>query len=69
MYKVGELVRWLNPLDADYSYGTIVSIKGSIATVLGSGYYVGVITDIPLRYIEKPKKGGQGCGSSKKYSK
>lgn len=70
MFKVGELVKFRNPLDADYSYGTIVEIDSrSVATILGSGYYTGVTTAVHLRYIEKAKRGGNGYGGGKKYSK
>lgn len=65
MYEVGELVRWRCPLDADYSYGTILSINKNIARVEGSGYYTGVITDVHFRYIEKLQRGGGGFGLSK----
>lgn len=69
VYEVGELVKWRAPLDADYSYGYILEIKRNLATVIGTGYYKGVITQIHLRYIEKAKRGGGGCGRGKKHSK
>ena len=69
MFRAGELIKWRNPLDADYSYGTILEIKSSTAIVVGSGYYTGAITEVHLRYIEKAEKGGKGFGNSKKYSK
>ena len=70
MYKIGELVRWRNPLDADYSYGTIQEIKeGNYFLIAGSGYYTGVTTEVHIRYIDKAGKGGKGYGGSKKHSK
>lgn len=69
MYTVGEQVKWMSPLDEDYSYGTIKEIKGRTAMVACSGYYAGVIARIPLKYIKKIEKGGKGFGSSKKHSK
>lgn len=69
VYEVGELVKWKSPLDSDYSYGYILEIKRNLATVIGTGYYSGVTTQIHLRYIDKAKKGGGGCGRDKKYSK
>ena len=70
MYKAGERVRWRTPLDADYSYGTILEINRGIATVVGSGYYHGVISEIHIRHMEKLSRGGKKVGSnSKKYSK
>lgn len=69
MFKVGEAVRWRCPLDADYSYGYILEIKRSIATVLCTGYYIGCTTEVHLRYIEKVKGGGTVGSNSKKYSK
>lgn len=69
MFEVGELVSWCTPLDADYSYGTILEISNNRATILGAGYYTGVIVNVHLRYIEKVKRGGKDIGGSKKYRK
>ncbi len=69
MIKVGEMVKWRCPLDEDYSYGTVLKIKDNLATVLGSGYYTGVITEVHLRSIEKLGKGGNKVGGNKKYLK
>lgn len=69
MFTVGERIRWRDPLDADYSYGTILKIHNSYATVIGSGYYIGVVINVKLRHMEKIEKGGKGFGSSKKFNK
>lgn len=69
MARVGDYVRWCNPLDADYSYGTLLKIKKSIATVKCSGYYSGIIVEVHMRYIERVTRGGKGFGNSKKYRK
>lgn len=69
VYEIGELVRWRCPLDADYSYGTILEINKNIARVEGSGYYTGVVTDVHLKYIEKLKRGGGGFGLHKRNNK
>ena len=69
MFKVGDRVRWRAPLDADYSYGTIIAIKRGFATVMETGYYQGVITEVHIKYMEKLKRGGKSFGSSKKYNK
>ena len=69
MFNIGDLVQWRNPLDADYSYGTILNIEGGMATIMCSGYYAGITTEVPIKYIEKIKRGGKGFGGSKKYSK
>lgn len=69
MFEIGELVRWRTPLEADYSYGTILDIKRNLATLEGSGYYKGKITEVNLRYIEKLERGGKGFGGCKKYCK
>ena len=69
MYRVGERVRWCSPLDADYSYGTIVSVHNNLAVVMGSGYYTGVTTEVHLRYVERAVRGGKGFGNHKKHSK
>lgn len=69
MYEVGELVRWRCPLDADYSYGYILEIKRNLVTVVGTGYYSGITTEIHLRYTEKVKRGGGSYGRGKEHSK
>ena len=69
MYKVGELVRWMRPLEEDYSYGYILDIKKSIATVVNTGYYSGVTAEVHLKYIEKVKRGGGKVERDKRYSK
>lgn len=70
MFKVGDTVRWMCPLDADYSYGNIMEIRRSIATVRDTGYYKGTTTEVHLKYIERVQRGGVGCGSgSEKFNK
>lgn len=69
MVKAGEMVKWRCPLDEDYSYGTILQIKNSIATVKCSGYYAGVIAEVHIKHIERLDKGGGRVGSHKKHSK
>ena len=69
MFRVGEAVRWMCPLDADYSYGTIERIHNSIATVSCTGYYIGTTAEVHLKYIEKLQRGGSSVGSDKKHSK
>lgn len=71
MYAVGEKVKWMCPLDNDYSYGTILEIKQNRAIVEGSEYYKGCVSLVHLRYIRKAKKkkGGGGFGERKEHSK
>lgn len=61
MLKVGDTVKWMCPLDHDYLYGEIVSIKKSIATVKGIGLYSHITAEVHLKYIEK-LTGGRNCG-------
>lgn len=69
MCKAGDTVRWMCPLDNDYTYGEILSIKKSVATVKGIGLYKGVTAEVHLRYIQKVT-GGRNSGSTcKGYSK
>lgn len=56
MLKVGDRVKWCEPLDADYSYGVILDIKRSSATVAGSGYYTGMVAVVHMSNIEKDKE-------------
>lgn len=71
MFEVGEKVRWMSPLDADYSYGTITEIEGKKVLILASGYYTGRITEVHISDIEKIKKqrGGKKRGRGKKHRK
>jgi len=68
-YKVGELVKWCEPLDVEYSYGYIVEVSRNRATVRCLGYYAGIITHVHIKYIRKVQKGGKRLGSSKRHSK
>ena len=69
MFRVGEAVRWMCPLDADYSYGRIERIHNSVATVSCTGYYKGTTAEVHLKYIEKLQRGGGRVGGSEKYNK
>ena len=71
MIEVGDAVRWICPLDADYSYGWVIDISSKkVATLLtAKGYHRGIKTEVHLRFVEKDKRGGGGYGSSKKHSK
>ena len=66
--KVGDTVRWMCPLDHDYTYGEILSIKKSIATVKVAGLYKNTTEAVHLRYIEK-LVGGKNCGDGKRNNK
>lgn len=68
-YKVGELIKWREPIDEDYSYGHIVEVNRNIATIRCLGYYTGIITHVHIKYIRKVQKGGKRLGSSKRHSK
>ena len=68
MLKVGDTVKWMCPLDHDYTYGEILSINKSIATVKGIGIYKHITAEVHLRYIEK-LAGGRNCGSGTRNNK
>jgi hypothetical protein len=68
VFEIGEVVRWMEPLDHEYSYGTILSIKNNVATLAGTGYYTGRRLYVHLRYIEHLERGLRH-GSGKKYRK
>lgn len=61
---IGDTVRWREPLDADYSYGKVISADRTKATVAGLNYYYGITTEVPIRNLEKA--GGKGFGSTGK---
>lgn len=41
MFKVGDAIKWMCPLDNDYTYGEIIALRKSVATVKGTGLYSG----------------------------
>lgn len=49
MFKVGDAIKWMCPLDNDYTYGEIIALRKSVATVKGTGLYSG-ITAVLQRY-------------------
>lgn len=60
----GDFVKWMLPLDNDYSYGKIDSIKKAIALVTHiGGYYDGKQVEVHLKYIQR---GGCESGSKAK---
>ena len=67
MFKVGERVRWMEPLDPEYSYGKILSIEHNLATLEEMGYYAGKVVTKHLRYIKHLERGSRG--ESTKHSK
>lgn len=69
MLKAGDTVKWMCPLDNDYTYGEIVGIKRSIATVKGIGLYRGITAEVHLKFIELVQRGGGGYGGCKGDSK
>lgn len=67
---VGDAIKWMCPLDNDYTYGEIIALRKSVATVKGTGLYSGITAEVHLRYIEKLMRGGGSVGSDcKKCSK
>lgn len=38
MFKVGDAIKWMCPLDNDYTYGEITALRKSVATVKALGY-------------------------------
>ena len=68
MFKAGDIVKWMCPLDHDYTYGEILSIDKGIATVQGIGLYSHITAGVHLRYIEK-LAGGRNRGGSKRDNK
>ena len=53
MLKVGDLVKWMSPLDHDYLYGKIVSIHNCIAIIKGVGLYECVTAEVHVKYVKK----------------
>lgn len=55
MFKEGELIKYMMPLDADYSYG-VISIKKGRAEVILKSYPQGLVVDVPYRVMEHIRK-------------
>jgi len=69
VYKIGEFVRWMLPLDNDYSYGFVEQVKRSRVVVRCIGYYSGLVVEVHMRYIDKQKGGGIFGGCKDRCSK
>lgn len=65
MFKVGDRVKWMCPLDHDYFYGEIVSIRKRFATIQGIGLYRHTTAEVHFKYIKKVA-GGRDSGSGKR---
>lgn len=65
----GDLVKWMEPFDYDYHYGTVVSMDGVTVTVRGTNFYAGKELHVHLKYIRRVKPGEMraGHGRSQKY--
>lgn len=60
----GDFVRWMLPLDHDYSYGVITGINKNYAIITHTlGYYKGKQTEVHISYI---RKGGLRSGNKTK---
>ena len=46
MFKVGDAIKWMCPLDNDYTYGEITALRKSVATVKGTGLYSGITAEV-----------------------
>ena len=57
MFKEGDFMKSMMPLDADYSYGVILELKKGRATVLLKSYPQGLVTEVPYRMMEHIRKG------------
>jgi hypothetical protein len=67
MLKVGDTVKWMKPLDHDYFYGEIVSIRNHIATIKGIGFYRYITAEVHFRYIKKVAGGGNYGGGKRAH--
>lgn len=67
MFEIGEIVRWMEPLDHDYSYGKLLRIEHNRAILEEIGYYQGKIRSIHLGYVDHLERGREG--ENKRYCK
>ena len=52
MYKVGEKIRYMEPLDHEYSYGYIRELKEGRALIEKISYPQGLMVEIGYRYMD-----------------
>ncbi len=53
------------PLDYDYFYGEIVSIKNHFATIRGVGLYENITAEVHFKYIKRITGGGNRGGGKR----
>lgn len=63
MFQVGEIVRWMEPLDHEYSYGKLIEIQRNRAIIEEMGYYAGKIVSIHFRYVKHLERSSRGEGT------
>ena len=63
--KVGDTVRWMRPLDNDYRYGKVISIRDSYVNIKGIGVYSYVTAEVHIKYVDKVA-GGKHYGGGKR---
>lgn len=68
MLRAGDLVKWIEPIEAEYSYGTVVAVNGNYVKIKGQGYYHGTYFEVFIGHIRKVH-GGKQYGGSKKSGK
>lgn len=57
MFEVGERIRYLEPLDSEYTYGIITAIKPGRAEVRNiSGFHKDYIVEVAYSSIEHLKR-------------
>lgn len=57
MFKEGELIKYMMPLDADYSTGVITELKKGRAVVELRSYPHGYVVEVPYKFMRHIERG------------
>jgi hypothetical protein len=67
--KIGALVRWREPLDADYMMGYVRAVKGKEATIECMNYYAGTYRTVAVSWLEDVHGRLENGSSKKRHTK
>lgn len=65
MYEVDERIRYMMPLDADYSYADIIELRRGRALVRRLTYPEGLEVEVPYRYMQHVRRDGKRGSSTR----
>lgn len=57
MFREGEIIKYMMPLDADYSTGVITELKKGRAVVELRSYPHGYVVEVPYKFMRHIERG------------